>query len=70
MECFTTNITIPPLVPDPCDGNIKNTDCVVQVGAIPLLGLAPNSTQTKINSALVLALQNALVRIQQLESNP
>ena len=70
MECFTTNITTPPLVPDPCDGNIKNTDCVVQVGAIPLLGLAPNSAQTEINSALVLALQNALVRIQQLESNP
>ena len=45
-------------------------DCVVQVGAIPVLGLAPNSTQTEINSALVLALQNALVRIQQLESNP
>ena len=45
-------------------------DCVVQVSAIPHLGLAPNSTQTEINSALVLALQNALVRIQQLESNP
>lgn len=70
MECFSTNINVVPTSPDPCDGNIKNTDCVVQVGAIPVLGLAPNSTQTEINSALVLALQNALVRIQQLESNP
>jgi len=66
--CTQTNIPELNLLEDPCEGVKKSTNCVIQATAIPPLNLPPNSTQTQINSALVLALQSALLRIEQLEN--
>jgi len=68
MECFSTNINVVPTSPDPCDGETKLTSCVVNAPAIPFLQVAAGTTQLEINEALVLALQNALTRIEQLEN--
>lgn len=54
---------------DVCNGEIKNTDCVIQSAAIAVLGLPVNSTQTEINAAMVTALTSLVARVQYLEDN-
>lgn len=67
-ECFSTNIPTVPLIPDPCDGNMKSTSCVIYADAITYLGLPPNSNVTEIIQALVLSLADARARIEILET--
>lgn len=67
--CKQTNIPELNQGSDPCEGERKSTDCVVHPNAIPSLNLPPESNQTEINSALIAALQTALIRIQNLEDN-
>ena len=68
MECFSTNITTIPIVPDECNGDIKSTNCVVNVAPLPYINLPANSKQSLINETLVLALQSAITRIIALEN--
>ena len=67
-DCKQTNIADLNLGTDDCEGNKKSTKCVIHEGALVDLGLPENSTQEEINKKLLLALKNALIRIQTLEN--
>jgi hypothetical protein len=66
--CKQTNIPELDLEADPCGGERTSTDCVVQAAAITALNLPTNSTQTQINSAIVVSLSSLAARITALEN--
>lgn len=68
MSC-TTNITIPTLPTDPCNGKQVSTKCLINESAIPSLFLEPNSTQEEVNNALVLATNSLINRVEDLEES-
>lgn len=61
-------ITIPTLITDSCNGEVKLSDCVIYQDAITYLGLPANSNITTIIEALVLSLKDARDRILVLET--
>lgn len=68
-------VDIPELSSENCDGIYTSTNCIVQAGAITALGLPANSTQTQINTAVVLALaykqeliDDLIARVEALET--
>ena len=67
MSC-TTNITIPTLPTDPCNGKQVSTKCLINESAIPSLFLEPNSTQEEVNNAFVLAINSLINRVELLET--
>jgi len=74
IEC-NSGTSIPDLSPETCNGVYTSTNCIVQAGAITALGLPANSTQTQINTALVLALaykqeliDDLIARVEALET--
>lgn len=61
-------IVIPDLIVDICNGETKNSDCIIFNNAITYLGLTPNSNLTQVVSALLLSLKDARDRIELLEA--
>ena len=69
MNNCNNGIVIPSLLPtDPCNGETKNSACVIHTDAITLLDLPINSTQEEINNAFVLAISSLLNRVELLET--
>ena len=67
MAC-ENNIVIPELPSDPCNGKTISTDCVIYSSAITLLDLPPNSSNTEVINALVLAINSLIGRVELLET--
>ena len=68
MACENNNIVIPELPSDPCNGKTISTDCVIYSSAITLLDLPPNSSNTEVINALVLAINSLIGRVKLLET--
>ena len=66
MSC-TTNIVIQQ-IEDPCQGETKNSACIIHTDPITLLDLPANSTQEEINNAFVLAISSLMNRVEELET--
>ena len=67
MIC-NNGINIPTLPSDPCNGERISTDCVTYSSAITLLDLPPNSSNTEVINALVLAINSLIGRVELLET--
>lgn len=69
MENCNTDI-FTPTNDDPvlCDGIFYSTECILTPLAIPYINIAANESLQQIITNLVLALQQANVRIDQLEA--
>ena len=67
MACENNNIEILQ-IPDPCNGERISTDCVTYSSAITLLALPPNSSNTEVINALVLAINSLIGRVELLET--
>ena len=67
MAC-ENNIVIPELPSDPCNGKTISTDCVIYSSAITLLDLPPDSSNTEVINALVLAINSLIGRVELLEA--
>ena len=55
-------------IPDDCNGKRISTDCVTYSSAITLLALPPNSSNTEVINALVLAINSLIGRVELLET--
>ena len=67
MACENNNIQIVQ-IPDDCNGKRISTDCVTYLSAITLLDLPPNSSNTEVINALVLAINSLIGRVELLET--
>ena len=67
MACENNNIEIIQ-IPDDCNGERKSTNCVIYPSAITLLDLPPNSSNTEVINALVLAINSLIGRVELLET--
>ena len=67
MACENNNIEIVQ-IPDPCHGERRSTDYVTYSSAITLLDLPPNSSNTEVINALVLAINSLIGRVELLET--
>ena len=61
-------VIIPLLSTDLCNGETKNSACIIHTDPITLLSLSANSTQEEINNAFVLAISSLLNRVELLET--
>ena len=68
MACENNNIVIPELPSDPCNSKTISTDCVIYSSAITLLDLPPDSSNTEVINALVLAINSLIGRVELLEA--
>ncbi len=64
-NCYQ-GVSIPTPIEEPCGGNYTSTDCVSTPSAISYIEVTAGSSQTVINNNLVLALQEANLKIQDL----
>lgn len=55
-------------IPDDCNGKRISTNCVTYPSAIPSLDLPPNSSNTEVINALVLAVNSLIERVELLET--
>lgn len=55
-------------IPDDCNGKRISTNCVTYPSAITLLDLPPNSSNTEVINALVLAINSLIGRVELLET--
>ena len=67
MACENNNTQIVQ-IPDDCNGKRISTDCITYSSAITLLDLPPNSSNTEVINALVLAINSLIGRIELLET--
>lgn len=67
MSCIS-GVNIPILSEDICNGETKNSKCVIHEDALVLLELPSNSTMYEIVNAFSVALSAALNRLQDLET--
>ena len=67
MIC-NNGINIPTLTSDPCNGRRISTDCAIYPSAITSLDLPPNSSNTEVINALVLAINSLIGRVELLET--
>lgn len=69
MSTCITNTTSPTnSTPVPCDGEYISTECSLSPTAISYLGIQVGDSQALINTRIVLALQNLLDQIEDLQT--
>lgn len=72
-NCFSTGVTIPLPIVDPCGGVLKSDACSIHAQAIPDLNIPANSTVNAVIEAMKIALISQNLTIQGLQavlSNP
>ena len=68
-DCYQGIVIPPNLQEDPCLGKRINSACVIHPDALTLLDIPSNTPVRDIINALVIALNSALNRIQDLETS-